>query len=119
MESYLQSFNSDCARTLLSSFHRKNEKQLLRRSLDNHMRMMVDTGAKGSKVLVTLHLVLVSSIIYFYFLVWKGFNDGQSFLAMMKTATTTTPITAYYYYCCDYYCYYYYILLSVSVTSIC
>lgn len=28
----------------------KNEKQLLRRGLDNHMRMMVDTGAKGSKV---------------------------------------------------------------------
>ncbi|XP_045123262.1 DNA-directed RNA polymerase I subunit RPA1-like isoform X2 [Portunus trituberculatus] len=28
----------------------QNEKQLLRRGLDNHMRMMVDTGAKGSKV---------------------------------------------------------------------
>lgn len=28
----------------------ENERGLLRRSLDNHMRMMVDTGAKGSKV---------------------------------------------------------------------
>ncbi|XP_069956974.1 DNA-directed RNA polymerase I subunit RPA1 [Cherax quadricarinatus] len=28
----------------------ENERGLIRRSLDNHMRMMVDTGAKGSKV---------------------------------------------------------------------
>lgn len=33
-----------------SSVTGQNEKQLLRRGLDNHMRMMVDTGAKGSKV---------------------------------------------------------------------
>ncbi|XP_045594086.1 DNA-directed RNA polymerase I subunit RPA1 isoform X2 [Procambarus clarkii] len=33
-----------------SEVTRENEQGLLRRSLDNHMRMMVDTGAKGSKV---------------------------------------------------------------------
>lgn len=35
---------------LIPPINRENERELFRHGLDNHMRMMVDTGAKGSKV---------------------------------------------------------------------
>ncbi|KAK3889624.1 hypothetical protein Pcinc_006389 [Petrolisthes cinctipes] len=40
----------------------ENERGLLRRTLDNHMRMMVDTGAKGSKVNMNQMVSLFGSV---------------------------------------------------------